>query len=321
MSTIERYIVPPELESERLDRVLTTLIKDVSRSELTRWIHEGCVTIKGKEQLKPAERVHAHTAIEVCKPLPLASLATPDPSVQFSILYEDESILVIDKPAGLVVHPAKGNYTGTLVHGLLAHRSLAPSESSVDAQLRPGIVHRIDKDTSGILVVARTNVAREALKKDFSAHAIERVYDALCLGFLAKDITFDTEYGRHPTQRTMFTSIRVRGMSKRAITHVKVIESIAKQKVTRIECRLETGRTHQIRVHLSDAGFPLLGDQTYGKKSQDPSIESIAHTLGRQALHARVLGFHHPLTRKFMCFESVWPNDLQQAYQALSEIR
>jgi 23S rRNA pseudouridine1911/1915/1917 synthase len=263
----------------------------------------------------------------------LHSAASPDPTVPFEVVYEDEHLLVVDKPAGLVVHPARGHWDGTLVHGLLAHatsrtsRSDAPDEEpsssfpadprDPEGHLRPGIVHRLDKDTSGLLVVAKTAVTREALKDLFARHAIERSYTALVIG-RARQATYDTPHGRHPRSRLRFTSTLPADHpgARRAITHVEPLEQWAA--ASSVRCRLETGRTHQIRVHLAEqAGTPVLGDSLYGQRPAEPGLRRIADTLGRQALHAGVLGFVHPATGQAVRWESPLPSDMRQALTAL----
>ena len=323
-----RFEVPAALDGLRLDRALTSLVDGVSRAELARWIVAGGVDVAGVTRTKPAEKVRVGVALVVRPMAPPPSDATPDPSVRVDVVYEDDAILVVDKPAGMVVHPAKGHHNGTLVHGLLARGRLAPpdphrsahDEAREDlAAARPGIVHRIDRGTSGLLVIARTAAARERLKLAFAAHDVERVYDALAVGILSDRVDYDTSYGRHPTDRKAFTS-RPRGQGKRAVTHVVVVERLAGARVARVECRLETGRTHQIRVHLSEHGAPLLGDPLYGRPPRAPELRAIGAALGRQALHARVLGFVHPSTGASMHFESPWPADFAAAVVALRAI-
>ena len=320
-----RFEVPAALDGLRLDRALAMLVEGVSRAELARWIAAGAVDVAGVTRTRPAERVRVGVALLVRPMPPQPSDATPDPSVHVEVVYEDEAILVVDKPAGMVVHPAKGHATGTLVHGLLARGALAPPDPRLApddsphedlAAARPGIVHRIDKGTSGLLVVARTAAARERLKVAFAAHDVERVYDALAIGPLPDRADYDTAYGRHPTDRKAFTS-RPRGPAKRAVTHVVVVERLAGARVARVECRLETGRTHQIRVHLAEHGAPLLGDPLYGRAPRATDLRAIGDALGRQALHARVLGFAHPTTGAPMRFESPWPTDFAVAVAAL----
>lgn len=318
-----RVTVPEGLAGERLDRALCALLPGRSRAEVARWIDAGRVTVGGRPIAKGAERVRPGQIVEAIPLPPPPSEAVPDPSVPFRVVYEDDDLLVVDKPPGIVVHPAKGHWEGTLVHGLLAHGPLAALDGADDEReesagpARPGIVHRIDKDTSGLLVVARTAVAREALKAAFARHDVDRVYDALAVGRLPERIDFDTLHGRHPTNRKAFTARRAPPGSKRAVTHAVVVERLAGGTVARVECRLETGRTHQIRVHLSEAGAPLLGDALYGKAPKDPAVRAIGERLGRQALHARVLGFRHPTRGEDLRFESPWPADFAAALEAL----
>jgi 23S rRNA pseudouridine1911/1915/1917 synthase len=325
-----RVVVTEALDGVRLDRALAALIDDVSRAELARWIAAGAVDVEGTTRTKSADKVRAGSTLVVRPMPPPPSDALPDATVPIDVVYEDASIVVVNKPAGMVVHPSKGHATGTLVNGLLARFSLAPPDVREDddahvgsereeAMGRPGIVHRIDRGTSGLLVVARTAKAREALKRQFAAHTIERVYDAIVVTTAAPlpdRASFDTAYGRHPTDRKRFTS-KPRTGGKRAVTQVRVVERFAKVGAALVECRLETGRTHQIRVHLSENGAPLLGDPLYGKPPKDQTLRAMANELGRQALHARVLGFEHPIHEKQMHFEAEWPDDFARAVAEL----
>jgi 23S rRNA pseudouridine1911/1915/1917 synthase len=259
--------------------------------------------------------------LEVEPSEPPPSTAVPDPSVKFEVLHEDEHLIVVDKPAGVVVHPARGHASGTLVNGLLARggfeRAGADARDATGA-VRPGVVHRIDKDTSGILVVAKDEPTREGLKQQLSAHTVQRVYRALSLG-VPRPGAIDTMYDRHARSRLRFTSKTDHG--KRAVTHVRVLEKLAGERVAFIECRLETGRTHQIRVHLAEqAGTPLLADWLYGRKPGADDLLEIANALGRQALHAAVLGFVHPVTQEWLRFESPLPADFETALAALRAI-
>ncbi len=273
--------------------------------------------VGGQPELASAAVPRDGVEVEVSPaPPPTTSLA-PDASVVLRIVYEDDHLLVVDKPAGLVVHPARGNWDKTLVHGLLALPSfrVATAGADADAGLRPGIVHRLDKGTSGLLVVAKSERAREALKRRFQAHDIEREYVALVCGS-ATARTIDTTYGRHPKDPLRFTSRgRPRG-ARRAVTHVRVLEALPH--ATLVACALETGRTHQIRVHLAEQlGTPVLGDPTYGGRPKIPLLAELATQLGRQALHARRLGFSHPETGEPLRFESELPADLERALRAL----
>jgi 23S rRNA pseudouridine1911/1915/1917 synthase len=303
----------------RVDRFLAACL-EISRSEVQRWIARGRVTVDGalldaSARLREGQRV-------VVRPAPReASIALPDDSVEFAVLYVDDEIVVLNKPAGLVVHPARGHERGTLVNGLLARglfrRSDLEGVEAGDAQgdvahVRPGIVHRLDKGTSGVMVVARTARAREALKAQFQAHSIERAYEAIVVG-RAETRTWSTMHGRHRRDRLRFTTRVSRG--KRAVTHVRVLAAL--RGATHVECTLETGRTHQIRVHLSESGTPVLGDPLYGKAPRDLEVRGVAERLGHQALHARLLGFVHPVTGQQVRFEAPPPADFAQALAAL----
>lgn len=314
-----RFVVAPGTPPERADKALVRLMPDVSRSTLKRWIDEGRVLVGGRA-CRPRDMVREGSVLEVDPGPALPSRAEPDPGVEVEVLYEDEALIVVNKPAGLVVHPARGHRTGTLVNGLLALPGFAPPADEADdtGPLRPGVVHRIDKDTSGILVVAKTENAREALKAALASHAVERRYLALTLG-VPRPGTIRSAYGRDRRSRLRFTS-KVRE-GKSAVTHVRVIEAFG-ARAALVECRLETGRTHQIRVHLSErAGTPLFGDALYGRTPKDAELASVADTLGRQALHAAVLGFTHPESKKPLRFEVEPPEDFRRALAALRALR
>lgn len=323
-------VVPREAEGTRLDRFLATTLGAAeggpSRSELQRWIHQGGVTVDGvvrkaSDKLREGERV----AVEPQEP-PTTD-AVPDASVEFGILYMDDHLIVVDKPAGLVVHPARGHATGTLVNGLLARglfddlghdeergpRGKADRAGEDIERARPGIVHRLDKGTSGVMVVGRSARGREGLKAQFAAHTVEREYVALCVGEVGT-VTFDTLHARHPVDRIRFSSKVTTG--KRAVTRVRPLERFGTD-ATYVACRLETGRTHQIRVHLADNRTPILGDPLYGRPPKNPLLRAIAVELGRPALHARVLGFSHPVTGEPMRFEVEPPADFERALAAL----
>ncbi|MBK8169784.1 MAG: RluA family pseudouridine synthase [Sandaracinaceae bacterium] len=297
-------------EGERLDKLLASRLIAASRSTLRRWIDEGQVLVDG-QPARASSRMREGMRVHVTPMDPPTTDAIAQ-DIPLTVLFEDEYLLVIDKPAGLVVHPAPGHPDGTLVNAVLHHTRI---DRDVDEKAqRPGIVHRLDRDTSGIMVVAKSLRAKEGLVKLFQAHDIERMYLALAVGALPDAITFDTMHGRHPTDRKRFSTKVVSG--KKAVTHIRVRERIGA--VTFIECRLETGRTHQIRAHLSDHGTPILGDTSYGKAPRDPKLRDIASQLGRQALHAAVLGFVHPITAAKLRFETEPPPDFQRA---LAELR
>jgi len=248
---------------------------------------------------------------------PPTTAAQPEPNVRLDILHVDDAVVVVNKPAGLVVHPSLGHEGGTLVNGLLALGFFRADDFSSAGEagdsVRPGIVHRLDKGTSGVLVVARTPAARELLKVQFQSHSMERLYDAIVVG-VAPSGTFATLHGRHPRDRHRFTT-RVR-TGRRAVTHVRAVGRL--RGATQIECTLETGRTHQIRVHLAESGTPVLGDSVYGRPPEDPYVRSVGERLGRQALHARVLGFVHPSTGERVRFEVPPPADYLDALSLLT---
>lgn len=293
---------------------------DVTRSSLKQWIEQGSVLVDGRT-VKPSARACVGARIVVHPAPPPGSDAMPDPTIPLSILHEDDDLIVVDKPAGLVVHPARGHESGTLVNALLAHATIEQEspEPGDDAVARPGIVHRLDKDTSGVMVVARTARAREGLKALFSRHDIEREYRAVVVGS-ARDATYDTPFGRHPADRLKF-STKARGATRRAVTHVRVLERLAGGRATLVACTLETGRTHQIRVHLSECGHtPVLGDKLYGGRVRDRELAEIVSRLDRHWLHAAVLGFVHPVTGARMRFESMLPESLVSALEALRRL-
>lgn len=332
-------VVPREAEGTRLDRFLASTLSAIeggpSRTELQRWIEHGGVKVDGLVK-KASEKLREGSRIDVEPEPPPKSDALADAGVEFDVVYIDDAVIVLDKPAGLVVHPARGHQSGTLVNGLLARGVFdAPDgEDEIDERpsvslkvatsgtgngkeldrTRPGIVHRLDKGTSGLLVVARHPRAREHLKEQFAAHTIEREYVAICVGDV-RAATFETLHGRHPTDRIRFSSKVKTG--KRAVTHVRPLEHFGAKEATFVACRLETGRTHQIRVHLADHRTPILGDALYGKLPKHPVLREAAIALDRPALHARVLGFIHPMTGKPMRFEVEPPADFQLALATL----
>ena len=314
--SVQRFVLGPG-QRERVDKVLARKCPGTSRATVQRWIDEGHVRIDGKACR--AKDLVGEGAVLEFEPLPAPlSEASADDSVRFEVLYEDDALLVVDKPAGLVVHPARGHRTGTLVNGLLARDSfqaLAPDSRDPIGALRPGIVHRIDKDTSGVLVIAKTEQAREGLKAQLAEHSVERAYQAITVG-VPRAGEIRTLYGRDPRSRLRFTSRVEQGKS--AVTSVLVLERLLGDRAALVECRLETGRTHQIRVHLSEqTKTPLLGDALYKASRLPPELEPAAAAIGRQALHARVLGFTHPLSGERLRFEAPLPADFQRALEML----
>jgi 23S rRNA pseudouridine1911/1915/1917 synthase len=302
---------------ERVDRFLARET-GVSRAEVQRWIAAGRVTIDGRVA-GASDIVHVGAEVDARSLDAPRTDVVPDASVPFELLHVDASLVVLVKPSGVVVHPAPGSEEGTLVHGLLA-RGLFAAAHAAD-NVRPGIVHRLDKGTSGIMVVARTPEARERLKEQFAAHTIEREYVAICVG-LAETTTHRTLHGRDPRNRLRFTS-RVaagRGHARVAITHITCLEALAGARASVVRATLETGRTHQIRMHLSEARTPVLGDPVYGRRPSDPDVAAVAGALGHQALHARVLGFVHPVTRERVRFEAPPPEDFTRAVEKLRSL-
>jgi 23S rRNA pseudouridine1911/1915/1917 synthase len=317
--------VSPEVAGDRLDRFLPRQFPQLSRARFQTLIANGCVTVEGAPVTETRRKVKAGEHVVVR--LPPAVAAEPQPeTIDLDIIYEDDALIVIDKPAGLVVHPAAGHETGTLVNALIAH--CGESLSGIGGVRRPGIVHRLDKDTSGLLVVAKTDAAHKGLSEQFAAHGrdgrLERVYLAVVWGAPErKRGTIDAPIGRHGIMREKM-SVAHRPDARQAVTHYEVERSFGTPPVASlIRCRLETGRTHQIRVHMAHLGHPLLGDETYGKgfKSSIHKLPQEAQAalkaLNRQALHAAVLGFEHPLTGEAMHFESEPPADLAALLAAL----
>jgi len=292
---------------ERIDRVLARLCPDFSRSALQRWIDQGRVEQAGEVV---SRRTKAQAGAEVTiVPAPPEQMSAKPQAIPLDVLFEDAHLLVLDKPAGMVVHPALGHPDGTLVNALLHH---AEVQGGTDP-LRPGIVHRLDKDTSGVMTVAKTAAAHERLVEMFQAHRLERAYLAIARGRPPNKITYDTFHGRHASNRKKFTSTGNRG--RRAVTHLESVELLHGSAL--VCCRLETGRTHQIRVHLADHGHDVLGDSLYGKSIGDPVLRQVGQALGRQALHATILAFEHPITGEAMRFETEPPEDFQRALDSL----
>lgn len=313
-----RFLAGADEGPERLDKFVAERLDDTSRATIQRWIAEQRVTLNGRAA-RPRDRVHGGDVVEV-EPGPAPpSRAEPDPSVVIDALFEDDEVIVVNKPAGLVVHPGRGHRSGTLVNGLLAHTRFSSDASDpLDAEgaSRPGIVHRIDKETSGVLVVAKTGRSREHLKQQLAEHSMERVYLALTEG-CPQTQRLDTLHARHPRARLKFTSRTDRG--RRAVTTIRVQERLLHGAAALVECRLETGRTHQIRVHLAErAGTPILADSLYGHAPRSPLVQRVTRDLKRHALHAQVLGFDHPTRGDRLRFEVPLPEDMQQV---LDEMR
>lgn len=310
MSEAEKQIqiIPEELAGKRLDQALAQLFPDYSRARLQRWVKEGQVTVN-ERQMRPRDTVYTGDHIV------LVALQTEETTwraqeLPLNIIYEDAAVLVINKPPGLVVHPGAGNMDGTLSNALLHH---APELESVP---RAGIVHRIDKDTSGLLVVARTLKSQKSLVDQLQARAFEREYQAVVLGVMTAGGTVDAPIGRHPKNR--LRQAVVPG-GKEAITHYRVLERFRAH--TYICVKLETGRTHQIRVHMTHINYPLVGDPTYGGRLRipagaTPELEAVLRGFKRQALHAARLGIRHPDSGELMSWEAPLPEDMQALLEA-----
>ena len=296
----------------RLDRALAAVVPTLSRERLKALIRSGAVETAGRSVRDPATKVRGDESLSVAVPEPRPAHNAPQ-DIPLTIVFEDEHLLVVDKPAGLVVHPAAGNFDGTLVNALLHHCS--GGLSGIGGVARPGIVHRIDKDTSGLLVVAKTDVAHEGLAKQFAAHSIDRRYLAIVSGVpRVSEGKVDAPLARSATNRKKIAIVEGK-RGKRAVTHWKRLESL--KDAASVECRLETGRTHQVRVHMASIGHPLLGDPVYGRSSKTHG--KLLKELGfhRQALHAAAIGFTHPVTGGRLSFSSPMPPDMQELFNAL----
>ena len=293
----------------RLDRALADVVPTLSRERLKALIRSGALEPPVRD---PALKVKGDEAFTLAVPEPEPAHNVPQ-DIPLDIVFEDDHLLVLDKPAGLVVHPAAGNREGTLVNALLHH--CAGRLSGIGGVARPGIVHRIDKDTSGLLVVAKTDVAHEGLARQFAAHSIDRRYLAIVNGAprLAAG-TVDAPLARSNADRKKI-AIQPEGRGKRAVTHWRLLEPL--EDAALVECRLETGRTHQVRVHMASLGHALLGDPAYGGGSA--RHRKLLNELGfhRQALHAAELGFVHPVTKGRLSFSSPLPSDMQQLFNEL----
>jgi 23S rRNA pseudouridine1911/1915/1917 synthase len=326
-NTTRSFVVAAAEGGERLDRALARHVTELSRSRIKALVLAGHATINGEAALDPGRSVRVGEVVAISVPAPEPAMPRPE-QIPLDIVYEDDAIIVVDKPKGMVVHPAAGNWTGTLVNALIAH--CGDSLSGIGGVRRPGIVHRLDKDTSGLLVVAKTDRAHRKLAAQFADHgrtgALKRAYLAFVWGVPSRPKgTIDKPIDRHPHARD---KMAVRPAGRPAVTNwelVKRYEGADGEGVASLlECRLETGRTHQIRVHLASIGHPLLGDSVYGpgfktKASRLPErAQSALAALDRQALHAHILGVEHPVTGEFMLFRSDLPADLAALRCALA---
>jgi 23S rRNA pseudouridine1911/1915/1917 synthase len=299
----------------RLDRALADAVPTLSRERLKALIRSGAVLAGDKAVRDPALKVRGEEALRLAVPEPTPAHNAPQ-DIPLDIIFEDEHLLVVDKPAGLVVHPAAGNFDGTLVNALLHH--CAGQLSGIGGVARPGIVHRIDKDTSGLLLVAKTDVAHEGLAKQFAAHSIDRRYLAIVSGVpAAGQGAVNAPLARSAANRKKIAVVEP-GRGKRAVTHWKRLKVLSDSAL--LECRLETGRTHQVRVHMASIGHPLVGDPVYGRSGKTHG--KLLKELGfhRQALHAAELGFTHPVTKHGLSFSSPMPPDMQELMGALGVV-
>jgi 23S rRNA pseudouridine1911/1915/1917 synthase len=298
-----RLTVPEASSGRRLDQVLAELLPQHSRNRLQAWVKEGCVQVDGHPETEPKRKVLGGESLLISEPEDVRNQIDQPEDIPLDVVFEDETLLVINKPAGLVVHPGSGNWSGTLMNALLHH------VPGIDQLPRAGIVHRLDKDTSGLMVVAKTLEAQTDLVRQLQARTVRRVYLALAAGVIKKGGGVDSPIGRHPTQRTKMAVVTENRGGKPALTWYRTLESFPY--CTFIECSLETGRTHQIRVHMASINHPLVGDPVYGKTN--PKLPEFS----RQALHATRLGLVHPLTGQKMQWEVPMPEDMRKLLDAL----
>ncbi len=305
---------PEKIDKIRLDKFLAESFPQYSRNQFIRLIEEGAVQIEGQNlNLSPDDKVVAGATYTIIPPEPVE--ADPEPeNIPLDIVYEDSDLLVVNKPAGLVVHPGAGNWTGTLVNALLYH--CGDSLSGINGVRRPGIVHRIDKDTSGLLVVAKNDQAHQGLAKQFEVHSIGRIYDAFVWGLTPESGRIEGNIGRSSTNRQKMALVKIGG--KPAVTHFERVDAYGLN-ASHIKCHLETGRTHQIRVHMTSVKHPLIGDDLYGSapKGAPENIRSFP----RQALHAGVLEFIHPIKNERLSFEAPLPEDLKILQENLEKLK
>lgn len=302
---MQQWVIDQQAAGERMDKFMAESLEDVSRTQVQMWIKDGHAKINGAN-VKSNHKLSAGETITLLIPEPEAAEIMPE-SIELNVVYEDSDVIVVNKQRGLVVHPAAGHQSGTLVNALLYH---CKDLSGINGVMRPGIVHRIDKDTSGLIVAAKNDKAHADLAAQFKAHTVSRKYIALVQGNLAHEQgTIDAPIGRDPNDRKLFTVTEKN--AKHAVTHFSVIERFGD--CTLVELKLETGRTHQIRVHMKFIGHPLVGDPAYGRTK---TVQRITMD-GGQALHAAVLGFVHPRTQEFMQYEAPLPDDMTRLLESL----
>lgn len=336
-STLKSIRIAGDDAGGRLDRVLATHLAELSRTRLKALIEAGAVAVDGRTIRDPGHRVNSGAAVAIDIPPPAEAKPAPEP-IPLNVIYEDDDIIVIDKPKNLVVHPAAGHWTGTLVNALVAH--CGESLSGIGGERRPGIVHRLDKDTTGLMVVAKNDRAHRALAAQFADHGrsgepFERAYLAFVWGAPDRPRgAIDRPIDRHPQARDRMA---IRQSGREAVTHWEVLERYGRPEGHRARsaapvaslllCRLETGRTHQIRLHLASIGHPLLGDEVYGPgfrtKSTllSPEAQRALKALGRQALHAHILSVKHPVSTEILRFRSELPPDLARLHRELAAMQ
>lgn len=296
------FQITEEMEDERIDKCISMLIDSLSRSYIQKLIKEDAVSVNGKP-VKGSYRVKAEDEVSFFLPKAVEPDIIAQP-IPLDILYEDQDVIVVNKPKGMVVHPAAGHYCDTLVNALLYH--CGAELSGINGVMRPGIVHRIDRDTTGSLIVCKNDRAHNCIAEQLKEHSITRKYRAICHGVLKEEEgTIDKPIGRHPTDRK---KMAVNEKGKRAVTHYRVLQRFAKY--TYIECELETGRTHQIRVHMASIGHPLLGDGVYSNVKSPYKLEG-------QTLHAQVLGFRHPATGEYIEVSAPLPDYFKHLLEIL----
>ena len=302
-----RFEIAEDMEDERIDKCISLLVEDLSRSFIQKLIKDGNVLVNGKP-VKGSFRVKCEDEVVFSVPESVEPDIEPE-NIPLDILYEDADLIVVNKPKGMVVHPAAGHYTGTLVNALMYH--CGNELSGINGVLRPGIVHRIDRDTTGSVIACKNDKAHRCIAEQLKEHSINRRYRAICFGELEQEEgTIDQPIGRHPNDRKKMAVNYQNG--KRAVTHYRVLQRF--KGYTYIECVLETGRTHQIRVHMASIGHPLLGDELYG----NPKNLAMKGLQG-QTLHAMVIGFVHPSTHEYMEFEAPLPEYFQNLLLKLSK--
>jgi 23S rRNA pseudouridine1911/1915/1917 synthase len=312
MAEKNEYIITPEHKGQRLDIFLSVTAKlDLSRSQIKKLIEDADITVNDRPA-EPSYKIKTDDKIRVVVPPPREITVKPQ-DIRLDIVYEDKDVIVVNKPRGMVTHPAPGNYNSTLVNALLAH---CDHLASLGAPLRPGIVHRLDKDTSGLIVAAKTDAAYKSLVKQLKDRTMEKTYVALVHGVIKNNEgVIEAAIGRHPVNRQKMAVIErskakdQRSKSREAFTSFKVLQRF--KKYTLVEVKIKTGRTHQIRVHMSYLGYPLVGDPTYGGQKDEFDLKG-------QFLHAKELGFIHPTTVKFMEFEAELPKAMKDILQKIA---